>query len=138
MLTLRAEMAETTGREHHSAAEATSALKTRLQERSTRCDELDGELRAATRRAEAAETQSREAASHVKMLEEAVRQKDVQMGEMEERYKKYLAQAKTVIQGLGRSAGSGTELPEVQMLQAQLDEKSRIIDLMEVGAVFGC
>jgi hypothetical protein len=72
------------------------------------------------------------------MLEEAVRHKDVQMEEMEERYKKYLAQAKTVIQGLGRSAGGGAELPEVQMLQAQLDEKSRIIDLMEVGAMFGC
>ena len=96
VLTLRAELSDFTSSNHQSVSEASSTVKVRLQERSARCDELESELRSALRRAEAAEILGKEGSGRIKLLEETIKQKDVQMAEIEERYKKYLEKAKSV------------------------------------------
>uniref|UniRef100_A0A8D0D0Q6 Protein Hook homolog 3 n=1 Tax=Sander lucioperca TaxID=283035 RepID=A0A8D0D0Q6_SANLU len=64
------------------------------------------------------------------VLEEALKKKDEDMKQMEERYKKYLEKAKSVIRTLDPKQNQGSG-PEVQALKNQLQEKDRMLHSLE-------
>uniref|UniRef100_A0A8C9S3B6 Protein Hook homolog 3 n=1 Tax=Scleropages formosus TaxID=113540 RepID=A0A8C9S3B6_SCLFO len=66
----------------------------------------------------------------VEELEEALRKKDEDMKLMEERYKKYLEKAKSVIRTLDPKQNQGSA-PEVQALKNQLQERERMLHSLE-------
>uniref|UniRef100_A0A665X923 Protein Hook homolog 3 n=1 Tax=Echeneis naucrates TaxID=173247 RepID=A0A665X923_ECHNA len=69
-------------------------------------------------------------AQQVEELEEALKKKDEDMKQMEERYKKYLEKAKSVIRTLDPKQNQGSG-PEVQALKNQLQEKERMLHSLE-------
>uniref|UniRef100_A0A8D3CER8 Protein Hook homolog 3 n=1 Tax=Scophthalmus maximus TaxID=52904 RepID=A0A8D3CER8_SCOMX len=69
-------------------------------------------------------------AQRVDELEEALKKKDEDMKQMEERYKKYLEKAKSVIRTLDPKQNQGSG-PEVQALKNQLQEKERMLHSLE-------
>uniref|UniRef100_A0A672JZ97 Protein Hook homolog 3 n=1 Tax=Sinocyclocheilus grahami TaxID=75366 RepID=A0A672JZ97_SINGR len=66
----------------------------------------------------------------IEELEDALKKKDEDMKQMEERYKKYLEKAKSVIRTLDPKQNQGSA-PEVQALKNQLHERERIIHSLE-------
>uniref|UniRef100_A0A8C6VA61 Protein Hook homolog 3 n=1 Tax=Neogobius melanostomus TaxID=47308 RepID=A0A8C6VA61_9GOBI len=66
----------------------------------------------------------------VEELEDALKKKDDDMKQMEERYKKYLEKAKSVIRTLDPKQNQGSG-PEVQALKNQLQEKERMLHSLE-------
>uniref|UniRef100_A0A672JK33 Calponin-homology (CH) domain-containing protein n=1 Tax=Salarias fasciatus TaxID=181472 RepID=A0A672JK33_SALFA len=71
-------------------------------------------------------------AQRAEELEEALKKKDEDMKQMEERYKKYLEKAKSVIRTLDPKQNQGSG-PEVQALKNQLQEKDRMLHSLEVN-----
>uniref|UniRef100_A0A8C5GXG1 Protein Hook homolog 3 n=1 Tax=Gouania willdenowi TaxID=441366 RepID=A0A8C5GXG1_GOUWI len=69
-------------------------------------------------------------AQRVEELEDALKKKDDDMKQMEERYKKYLEKAKSVIRTLDPKQNQGSG-PEVQALKNQLQEKERMLHSLE-------
>uniref|UniRef100_A0A1A8RNA3 Hook homolog 2 n=1 Tax=Nothobranchius rachovii TaxID=451742 RepID=A0A1A8RNA3_9TELE len=68
-------------------------------------------------------------AKKIDELQEVLRKKDEDMKQMEERYKRYMEKARTVIQTLDPKQPAGT--PDVQALKNQLTEKERRIQHLE-------
>uniref|UniRef100_A0AAR2JAN0 Protein Hook homolog 3 n=1 Tax=Pygocentrus nattereri TaxID=42514 RepID=A0AAR2JAN0_PYGNA len=66
----------------------------------------------------------------IEELEEALKKKDEDMKQMEERYKKYLEKAKSVIRTLDPKQNQGSA-PEVQALKNQLQERERMLHSLE-------
>lgn len=66
--------------------------------------------------------------------QEQLRKKDGEMQAMEERYKKYIEKAKMVLKTLDPKSnpGLGASSPEIAALQAQLKEKDRLIERLEI------
>ncbi|XP_068675749.1 protein Hook homolog 3-like isoform X2 [Montipora foliosa] len=69
-------------------------------------------------------------AEKVTELQELLNKKDQEMKVMEDRYKKYLEKAKSVIKTLDPKQNQGSQ-PEVQMLKHQVQEKDKIIEHLE-------
>lgn len=69
-------------------------------------------------------------AEKVTELQELLNKKDQEMKVMEDRYKKYLEKAKSVIKTLDPKQNQGSQ-PEVQMLKNQVQEKDKIIEHLE-------
>lgn len=71
-----------------------------------------------------------EANKKIDSLQEHLNKKDLEMVGMEERYKKYIEKAKSVIKTLDpKQTPNG--VPEVNLLRTQLAEKDRVIDELE-------
>ncbi|KAK4806783.1 hypothetical protein QYF61_005579 [Mycteria americana] len=66
----------------------------------------------------------------IEELQEALRKKDEEMKQMEERYKKYLEKAKSVIRTLDPKQNQGAA-PEIQALKNQLQERDRMFHSLE-------
>lgn len=64
-------------------------------------------------------------------LEESLSKKEAEMGAMEERYKKYLGKAKSVIKTLDPKHNPAL-VPDLSNLRSTIHEKERIIEKMEV------
>lgn len=69
-------------------------------------------------------------AEKVTELEELLNKKDQEMKVMEDRYKKYLEKAKSVIKTLDPRQSQASQ-PEVQLLKSQVQEKEKIIEHLE-------
>ncbi|NXD11642.1 HOOK3 protein, partial [Nothocercus nigrocapillus] len=67
----------------------------------------------------------------IEELQEALRKKEEEMKQMEERYKKYLEKAKSVIRTLDPKQNQGAA-PEIQALKNQLQEQDRLFHSLEV------
>ena len=63
--------------------------------------------------------------------QEALQRKDAEMQAMEERYKKYVEKAKMVLKTLDPKNNPNAS-PEVAVLQAQLKEKDKLIERLEI------
>ncbi|XP_074552798.1 protein Hook homolog 2 [Halichoeres trimaculatus] len=70
-------------------------------------------------------------AKKIDELQESLRKKDEDMKQMEERYKRYVEKARTVIKTLDPKQQPVTTSPEIQALKNQLSEKERKIQHME-------
>ncbi|XP_006509213.1 protein Hook homolog 3 isoform X3 [Mus musculus] len=66
----------------------------------------------------------------IEELQEALRKKEEEMKQMEERYKKYLEKAKSVIRTLDPKQNQGAA-PEIQALKNQLQERDRLFHSLE-------
>ncbi|NXF21696.1 HOOK3 protein, partial [Rhodinocichla rosea] len=66
----------------------------------------------------------------IEELQEALRKKEEEMKQMEERYKKYLEKAKSVIRTLDPKQNQGAA-PEIQALKNQLQERDRMLHSLE-------
>ncbi|XP_013012954.1 protein Hook homolog 3 isoform X2 [Cavia porcellus] len=66
----------------------------------------------------------------IEELQEALRKKEDEMKQMEERYKKYLEKAKSVIRTLDPKQNQGAA-PEIQALKNQLQERDRLFHSLE-------
>ncbi|CAH3152847.1 unnamed protein product [Porites lobata] len=66
----------------------------------------------------------------VNELQELLNKKDQEMKVMEDRYKKYLEKAKSVIKTLDPKQNQGSQ-PEIQLLKNQVQEKDKIIEHLE-------
>ncbi|CAH3194410.1 unnamed protein product [Porites evermanni] len=66
----------------------------------------------------------------VNELQELLNKKDQEMKGMEERYKRYLDKAKSVINTLDPKRSQGSQ-PEIQVLKNQVQEKDKIIEHLE-------
>lgn len=64
-------------------------------------------------------------------MEETLRRKDAEFQALEERYKKYIEKAKSVIKTLDPKQNPGSA--EAAVLRSQLLEKHKIIEDLEVG-----
>ncbi len=75
--------------------------------------------------------------SQITQLSEAVKSKELEIHSMEERYKKYIEKAKSVIKTLDPKVasaggpGNGPANPELSALRSQLSEKDRLIETLE-------
>lgn len=66
----------------------------------------------------------------VNELQELLNKKDQEMKVMEDRYKKYLEKAKSVIKTLDPKQNQGSQ-PEIQLLKNQVQEKDKVIEHLE-------
>merc|ERR1719360_163872 len=66
----------------------------------------------------------------ITQLNETIQKKDAEINKMEERYKKYIDKAKSVIKTLDPKHNPNAA-PEVSALKAQLQEKDKVIDELE-------
>merc|ERR1719516_497716 len=71
-----------------------------------------------------------EANKKILQLNETLQKKDAEINKMEERYKKYIDKAKSVIKTLDPKHNPNAA-PEVSALRAQLVEKDKVIDELE-------
>jgi protein HOOK3 len=67
-------------------------------------------------------------------LQETLRRKEAEFQAQEERYKKYIEKAKSVIKTLDPKQNTGSA--EVAVLRSQLLEKHKIIEDLEVSTLF--
>lgn len=71
-----------------------------------------------------------DAGKKIVQLTETVQKKDVEMQGMEERYKKYIEKAKSVIKTLDPKQNPNAA-PETMALRTQLSEKDRLLETLE-------
>jgi hypothetical protein len=67
-----------------------------------------------------------------KVSQETLNRKESEMQAMEERYKRYIEKAKMVLKTLDPKNNPAGSSPEMATLQAQLKEKDRLIERLEI------
>uniref|UniRef100_K7G533 Hook microtubule tethering protein 3 n=1 Tax=Pelodiscus sinensis TaxID=13735 RepID=K7G533_PELSI len=118
--------------EQGSKAEDSILLKKKLEEHLEKLHEANNEIQ--RKRAIIEDLEPRYNSSYkalkIEELQEALRKKEEEMKQMEERYKKYLEKAKSVIRTLDPKQNQGTA-PEIQALKNQLQERDRMFHSLE-------
>uniref|UniRef100_A0A8C5LMZ1 Protein Hook homolog 3 n=1 Tax=Leptobrachium leishanense TaxID=445787 RepID=A0A8C5LMZ1_9ANUR len=111
-------------------AEDSLLLKKKLEEHLEKLHEANNELQKKRAIIEDLEPRYNNSSLKIEELQEALRRKDDDMKHMEERYKKYLEKAKSVIRTLDPKQNQGSG-PEIQALKNQLQEKDKIFLSLE-------
>uniref|UniRef100_A0A7N6A2L8 Calponin-homology (CH) domain-containing protein n=1 Tax=Anabas testudineus TaxID=64144 RepID=A0A7N6A2L8_ANATE len=117
------ELQKTVQEQGSKADDVSSEIFVKLQE-------LNSELLKKNAYIDEVEPKYNASSQRVEELEEALKKKDDDMKQMEERYKKYLEKAKSVIRTLDPKQNQGSG-PEVQALKNQLQEKERMLHSLE-------
>uniref|UniRef100_A0A8C2TKD9 Hook microtubule tethering protein 3 n=1 Tax=Coturnix japonica TaxID=93934 RepID=A0A8C2TKD9_COTJA len=113
-----------------SKAEDSVLLKKKLEEHLEKLHEANNELQKKRAIIEDLEPRCNNSSLKIEELQEALRKKEEEMKQMEERYKKYLEKAKSVIRTLDPKQNQGAA-PEIQALKNQLQERDRIFHSLE-------
>uniref|UniRef100_A0A7N6F885 Calponin-homology (CH) domain-containing protein n=1 Tax=Anabas testudineus TaxID=64144 RepID=A0A7N6F885_ANATE len=108
-------------------------LQKTVQEQGSKADDVSSEIFSIAKNSKTKMKCCSLSAQRVEELEEALKKKDDDMKQMEERYKKYLEKAKSVIRTLDPKQNQGSG-PEVQALKNQLQEKERMLHSLEVSS----
>ncbi|KAI5615706.1 protein Hook-like 3 [Silurus asotus] len=116
--------------EQGSKADDSVLLKRKCEEHLEKLSDASNELQKKIAIIEDLEPKYNAGAQRIEELEEALKKKDDEMKQMEERYKKYLEKAKSVIRTLDPKQNQGSA-PEVQALKNQLQEKERMLHSLE-------
>ncbi|XP_068781132.1 protein Hook homolog 3 isoform X3 [Struthio camelus] len=116
--------------EQDSKAEDSILLKKKLEEHLEKLHEANNELQKKRAIIEDLEPRCNNSSLRIEELQEALRKKDEEMKQMEERYKKYLEKAKSVIRTLDPKQNQGAA-PEIQALKNQLQERDRMFHSLE-------
>ncbi|NXG39490.1 HOOK3 protein, partial [Dromaius novaehollandiae] len=116
--------------EQGSKAEDSVLLKKKLEEHLEKLHEANNELQKKRAIIEDLEPRCNNSSLKIEELQEALRKKDEEMKQMEERYKKYLEKAKSVIRTLDPKQNQGAA-PEIQALKNQLQERDRMFHSLE-------
>uniref|UniRef100_A0A8C5UIU2 Hook microtubule tethering protein 3 n=1 Tax=Malurus cyaneus samueli TaxID=2593467 RepID=A0A8C5UIU2_9PASS len=99
-------------------------------ENSEKLHEANNELQKKRAIIEDLEPRCNNSSLKIEELQEALRKKEEEMKQMEERYKKYLEKAKSVIRTLDPKQNQGAA-PEIQALKNQLQERDRMFHSLE-------
>jgi len=112
---------------------ANSELKKRLTNQMERCSLLESDLQAVRNQLEEQDNRLQTKAQEVDDLQAGLTKKENEMKEVEEKYKRYLAKAKSVIKQLDpkNNNNSSVSTLELQSLKLQLQEKDKYIQLLE-------
>ncbi|XP_074424253.1 protein Hook homolog 3-like isoform X2 [Larus michahellis] len=105
-------------------------LQKKLEEHLEKLHEANNELQKKRAIIEDLEPRCSNSSLKIEELQEALQKKDEEMKQMEERYKKYLEKAKSVIRTLDPKQNQGTA-PEIQALKNQLQEQDRMFHSLE-------
>ncbi|XP_074667557.1 protein Hook homolog 3-like isoform X4 [Strix aluco] len=116
--------------EQGSKAEDSLLLQKKLEEHLEKLHEANNELQKKRAIIEDLEPRCNNSSLKIEELQEALRKKDEEMKQMEERYKKYLEKAKSVIRTLDPKQNQGAA-PEIQALKNQLQEHDRMFHSLE-------
>ncbi|XP_076217209.1 protein Hook homolog 3-like isoform X1 [Aptenodytes patagonicus] len=116
--------------EQGSKAEDSLLLQKKLEEHLEKLHEANSELQMKRAIIEDLEPRCNNSSLKIEELQEALRKKDEEMKQMEERYKKYLEKAKSVIRTLDPKQNQGAA-PEIQALKNQLQERDRMFHSLE-------
>ncbi|KAK2833881.1 hypothetical protein Q5P01_017770 [Channa striata] len=118
--------------EQDSRTEDSSLLKKKLEEHLEKLHEAQSDLQKKKEVIDDLEPKvDSNMAKKIDELQEILRKKDEDMKQMEERYKRYVEKARTVIKTLDPSQKPATVTPDIQALRNQLSEKERKIQLLE-------
>uniref|UniRef100_A0A3B3YVM7 Calponin-homology (CH) domain-containing protein n=1 Tax=Poecilia mexicana TaxID=48701 RepID=A0A3B3YVM7_9TELE len=117
-----------------SKHEDSSLLKKKLEEHLEKLNEAHSDLRKKREVIDDLEPKAdSNMAKKIDELQEILRKKDEDMKQMEQRYKRYMEKARTVIKTLDPKQPAPT--PDVQSLRNQLTEKERKLQHLEVSRV---
>uniref|UniRef100_A0A2D4NNS2 Hook C-terminal domain-containing protein n=3 Tax=Micrurus surinamensis TaxID=129470 RepID=A0A2D4NNS2_MICSU len=116
--------------EQGSKAEDSVILKKKLDEHLEKLHEANNELQKKRAIIEDLEPRYNNSSLKIEELQEALCKKEDDMKQMEERYKKYLEKAKSVIRTLDPKQNQGSA-PEIQALKNQLQERERMFHSLE-------
>ncbi|XP_051540909.1 protein Hook homolog 3-like isoform X1 [Myxocyprinus asiaticus] len=116
--------------EHRSKLEDSVLMKRKCQEHLEKLRDATNELQKKSALIEDLENKHTSGARKIEELVDALKKKDEDMRQMEERYKKYLEKAKSVIRNLDPKQNQGSA-PEVQALKNQLQDKDRMLHSLE-------
>ncbi|XP_055553985.1 protein Hook homolog 3-like isoform X3 [Falco biarmicus] len=116
--------------EQDAKAEDSLLLQKKLEEHLEKLHEANNELQKKRAIIEDLEPRCNNNSLKIEELQEALRKKDEEMKQMEERYKKYLEKAKSVIRTLDPKQNQGAA-PEIQALKNQLQERDRMFHSLE-------
>uniref|UniRef100_A0A8C7EZN0 Protein Hook homolog 3 n=1 Tax=Oncorhynchus kisutch TaxID=8019 RepID=A0A8C7EZN0_ONCKI len=116
--------------EQGSKAEDSIILKKKNDVHMEKLREVNSELQKKCAYIDDLEPKYTSSSQKVEELKEALKKKDEDMKLMEDRYKKYLEKAKSVIRTLDPKQNQGSA-PEVQALKNQLQEKERMLHSLE-------
>ncbi|XP_076867484.1 protein Hook homolog 3 isoform X2 [Brachyhypopomus gauderio] len=116
--------------EQGSKAHDSVLLKRKCEEHLEKLRDASDELQKKNTIIEELEPKYSSCTLRIEELEEALKKKDEEMKLMEERYKKYLEKAKSVIRTLDPKQNQGSA-PEVQALKNQLQERERMLHSLE-------
>ncbi|XP_034145908.1 protein Hook homolog 3 isoform X2 [Esox lucius] len=116
--------------EQGSKADDSILLKKKYDEHMEKLHQVNNELQKKSACIEDLEPKYTISCQRVEELEDALKKKDEDMKLMEERYKKYLEKAKSVIRTLDPKQNQGSA-PEVQALKNQLQERERMLHSLE-------
>ncbi|XP_042305704.1 protein Hook homolog 3 isoform X1 [Sceloporus undulatus] len=105
-------------------------LKKKLDEHLEKLHEANNELQKKRAIIEDLEPRYNNSSLRIEELQEALHKKEEEMKQMEERYKKYLEKAKSVIRTLDPKQNQGSA-PEIQALKNQLQERERMFHSLE-------
>ncbi|XP_029914123.1 protein Hook homolog 2 isoform X2 [Myripristis murdjan] len=118
--------------EQGSKTEDSSLLKKKLEEHLEKLHEAHSDLQKKREVIDDLEPKvDSNMAKKIDELQEILRKKDEDMKQMEERYKRYVEKARTVIKTLDHKQQPPTVTPDVQALKNQLTEKERKIQHLE-------
>lgn len=118
--------------EQDSKTEDSSLLKKKLEEHLEKLHEAHSDLQKKREVIDDLEPKvDSNMAKKIDELQEILRKKDEDMKQMEERYKRYVEKARTVIKTLDPKQQPVTVTPDVQALRNQLTEKERKIQHLE-------
>ncbi|XP_053193768.1 protein Hook homolog 2-like [Scomber japonicus] len=118
--------------EQDSKTEDSSLLKKKLEEHLEKLHEAHSDLQKKKEVIDDLEPKvDSNMAKKIDELQEILRKKDEDMKQMEERYKRYVEKARTVIKTLDPKQQPVTVTPDVQALKNQLTEKERKIQHLE-------
>nr|XP_006824324.1 PREDICTED: protein Hook homolog 3-like [Saccoglossus kowalevskii] len=108
----------------------TTELKRKLQDYMEKVREMDVDIMKKNAYIDDLEPKVANSDDEIQALQEMLNRKDEDMRAMEDRYKKYLDKAKSVIRTLDPKQNPGAA-PEVQALKNQLTEKQKLIEHLE-------
>ncbi|KAM9391722.1 LOW QUALITY PROTEIN: protein Hook homolog 2 [Pholidichthys leucotaenia] len=118
--------------EQDSKNEDSSLLKKKLEEHLEKLHEAHSDLKKKREVIDDLEPKAdSNMAKKIDELQEILRKKDEDMKQMEERYKRYVEKARTVIKTLDPKQQPATVTPDVEALKNQLSEKERKIQHLE-------
>ncbi|XP_071485069.1 protein Hook homolog 3-like [Diadema antillarum] len=106
-------------------------LRKKLQKHKEKLQESDTELQRKRAVIDDLEPKYTTATEQVHKLQDVLQKKDDEMRSMEERYRKYLEKAKSVIRTLDPKHSTGASSSEIQLLRNQLQEKQKLIEHLE-------
>ena len=118
-------------KDRETRLEATNrSLHQKILELESKLEESKGTVPRVAGSREELELKLSESNKKINQLSETVHKKEIEMQGMEERYKKYIEKAKSVIKTLDPKQNPNAA-PETMALRTQLNEKDRLLETLE-------